>query len=145
MFVGQSCLLGRIQSNRAGKWSPQAGAGAACLDEVSPLLPSSLTGSTADGALPRFRRGLKPCSATVSLRLTPPREELTLTTNELAFVGLITSISLEKEIATCSSILAWEIPWTEEPGRLQSMRMQSVGHNRATEHSALTSIKLSWI
>ena len=27
----------------------------------------------------------------------------------------------EKEMATCSSILAWEIPWTEEPGRLQSM------------------------
>ena len=32
---------------------------------------------------------------------------------------------LEKEIATHSSILAWEIPWTEEPGRLQSMRLQS--------------------
>ena len=29
--------------------------------------------------------------------------------------------SLEKEMATHSSILAWEIPWTEEPGRLQSM------------------------
>ena len=28
---------------------------------------------------------------------------------------------LEKEMATCSSILAWEIPWIEEPGRLQSM------------------------
>ena len=33
---------------------------------------------------------------------------------------------LEKEIATCSSILAWEIPWTEEPGGLQSMRLQRV-------------------
>ena len=32
---------------------------------------------------------------------------------------------LEKEIATHSSTLAWEIPWTEEPGRLQSMRLQS--------------------
>ena len=31
---------------------------------------------------------------------------------------------LEKEMATCSSILAWEIPWTEEPGRLQSMGFQ---------------------
>ena len=29
--------------------------------------------------------------------------------------------SLKKEVATHSSILAWEIPWTEEPGRLQSM------------------------
>ena len=28
-----------------------------------------------------------------------------------------------------SSILAWEIPWTEEPGRLQSMELHSVGHN----------------
>ena len=32
--------------------------------------------------------------------------------------------SLEKEMATCSSILAWEIPWTEEPGGLQSMGLQ---------------------
>ena len=31
---------------------------------------------------------------------------------------------LEKEMATGSSILAWEIPWTEEPGRLQSMGLQ---------------------
>ena len=30
---------------------------------------------------------------------------------------------LEKEMATHSSILSWEIPWTEEPGRLQSMRL----------------------
>ena len=32
--------------------------------------------------------------------------------------------ALEKEMATCSSILAWEIPWTEEPGGLQSMGLQ---------------------
>ena len=31
---------------------------------------------------------------------------------------------LEKEMTTCFSILAWEIPWTEEPGRLQSMGSQ---------------------
>ena len=36
---------------------------------------------------------------------------------------------LEKEMATCSSILAWEIPWTEEPGGLQSMGLHRVGHN----------------
>ena len=41
---------------------------------------------------------------------------------------------LEKEIATHSSILAWEIPWTEEPGGLQSMGLLRVGHNLATEH-----------
>ena len=33
---------------------------------------------------------------------------------------------LEKEMATHSSILAWEIPWTEEPGRLQSMGSQEL-------------------
>ena len=37
--------------------------------------------------------------------------------------------SLEKEAATHSSILAWRIPWTEEPGGLQSMGSQRVGHN----------------
>ena len=36
---------------------------------------------------------------------------------------------LEKEMATHSSILAWEIPWTEEPGGLQSIGSQRVGHN----------------
>ena len=36
---------------------------------------------------------------------------------------------LEKEMATHSRILAWEIPWTEEPGRLQSMGSQRVGHD----------------
>ena len=37
--------------------------------------------------------------------------------------------SLEKEIATHSSILAWKIPWTQEPDRLQSMGSQRVGHD----------------
>ena len=37
--------------------------------------------------------------------------------------------SLEKEIATHSSILAWRIPWTEEPGRLQPMGLQIVRHD----------------
>ena len=36
---------------------------------------------------------------------------------------------LEKEMATHSSILAWKIPWMEEPGRLQSMESQRVGHD----------------
>ena len=40
---------------------------------------------------------------------------------------------LEEEIAIHSRILAWRIPWTEEPGRLQSMRLQRVRHDRATE------------
>ena len=36
---------------------------------------------------------------------------------------------LEKEMATHSSTLAWKIPWTEKPGRLQSMGLQRVGHD----------------
>ena len=40
---------------------------------------------------------------------------------------------LEKEIVTHSSIIAWKIPWTEEPGRLQSMGSQRVGHDWAAE------------
>ena len=37
--------------------------------------------------------------------------------------------SLEEEMATHSSTLAWKIPWAEEPGRLQSMESLRVGHN----------------
>ena len=37
--------------------------------------------------------------------------------------------SLEKEMATHSGTLAWKIPWMEKPGKLQSMRLQRVGHN----------------
>ena len=40
---------------------------------------------------------------------------------------------LVKEMATHSSILAWEMPWTEERGRLQSMWLQRVRHNLVTE------------
>ena len=36
---------------------------------------------------------------------------------------------LEKEMATHSSIVVWEIPWIEEPGRLQSLGLQRVGHD----------------
>ena len=36
---------------------------------------------------------------------------------------------LENRMATHSSVLAWKIPWTEEPGRLQSMGSQRVGHD----------------
>ena len=39
----------------------------------------------------------------------------------------------EKEMATHSSILAWEVPWTEEPGGLQSMELQRVRHDLETK------------
>ena len=38
----------------------------------------------------------------------------------------------ENEMATDSSILAWEMPWTQDPGGLQSMKSQRVGHDLAT-------------
>ena len=41
-------------------------------------------------------------------------------------------------MATHSSTLAWKIPWTEEPGSLQSVGSQRVGHNRATSLSLFT-------
>ena len=41
----------------------------------------------------------------------------------------VRKITLKREIATHSSILAWKIPWTEEPDRLQSMRLQKVRHD----------------
>ena len=46
---------------------------------------------------------------------------------------------LEKEMATCSSFLTWEIPWTEEPGRLQSTGHKhiSVRHNLVTKQPIL--------
>ena len=45
---------------------------------------------------------------------------------------------VEKAMATHSSTLAWKIPWTEEPGRLQSMRSLRVGHDWATSLSLFT-------
>ena len=47
--------------------------------------------------------------------------------------------AVEKEMATHSSILAWEIPWTEEPGGLQSMGSQRVRHDLATERTRIRS------
>ena len=48
---------------------------------------------------------------------------------ETQFQSLGREDPLEKEMATHSSIFAWRIPWTAEPGGLQSMGSQRVGHN----------------
>ena len=48
---------------------------------------------------------------------------------ETQFLSLGWEDALEKEMATHSSIHAWKIPWTEEPGRLQSMGSQRVRHD----------------
>ena len=51
--------------------------------------------------------------------------------------------SLEKEMATHSSILSWKIPWTDEPGRLQSMGSQRVRHDWATSFTKMGIIKVA--
>ena len=43
-------------------------------------------------------------------------------------------------MAPHSSILAWRTPWTEEPGRLQSMGSQKAGHNSVTEHTHTSAV-----
>ena len=54
---------------------------------------------------------------------------------------------LEEEMATHSSILAWRIPWMEEPGGLQSIASQRVRYDLTTKHQQVVSntrIKLEW-
>ena len=50
-------------------------------------------------------------------------------TQETWVQSLGQEVPLEKEMATLSSILAWKIPWREEPGRLQSLWSQRAGHD----------------
>ena len=52
---------------------------------------------------------------------------------------------LEEEMATVSGILAWETPWTEEPGGLQSMGSQRAGHDLATEHTPIGNLNTSCV
>ena len=63
-------------------------------------------------------------------------------TQELWVQSLGHEDSLEKEMATHSSILAWKIPWTEQPGGLQSMGLQRVAHDWVTEHQKYNGILL---
>ena len=51
--------------------------------------------------------------------------------------SLVRKDTVEKETATHSSILAWEILWTDEPGGLQSIGLQRVEHNLATKQQTL--------
>ena len=59
---------------------------------------------------------------TLMIKNLPPMREIQVQSQSQAD-------SLEKEMATHSSILAWEIPWTVEPGGLQSMEPQKVGYD----------------
>ena len=55
-------------------------------------------------------------------------------TQEMQVRSLGRENPLEEGVTTHSSILTWEISWTEEPGRLEAMGLQRVGHYSATEH-----------
>ena len=57
---------------------------------------------------------------------------------EMQVQSLSREDTLEKEIATHSSILAWEIPWAEESGELQFMGLQGIGHDLMTSLVAQT-------
>ena len=52
---------------------------------------------------------------------------------DMGFIPECQEDPLEEEMATHCSILAWEIPWTEDPGGLQFMGSQGVGHNLSTK------------
>ena len=56
---------------------------------------------------------------------------------EMGVLSLGLEDPLKKEMAIHSSILAWRIPWTEKPGRLQSMRSQRVGHYLVTKQQQI--------
>ena len=56
----------------------------------------------------------------------------------VSILGKASSVKLEKAMATHSSTLAWKIPWTEEPGGLQSMGLLRLRHNWATSLSLFT-------
>ena len=85
-------------------------------------LESSSTGSSfpADSAKPGPLAGTSQVAQTVK-RLSTMRETQV---RSLGWEDL-----LQTEMETHSSTLAWKIPWTEEPGRLQSMGLQRVGHD----------------
>ena len=53
--------------------------------------------------------------------------------------------SMEESMATHSSVLAWRIPWTEDPGGLQSIGLQRVGHNWSNLACMHTRISFSWV
>ena len=72
---------------------------------------------------------------TKGIKTKPPKTNIILNGEKIDAMQEIQVLSLgledplEKEIATCSNVLAWKIPWTKEPGRLPSMEFQRMGHD----------------
>ena len=101
--LGPRCCTWAFSS--CGVWASHCG-GVSCYRDASGLGP------------------LSPVSAGRFLITGPPGKFLGYLL-KVAF----TRLPLEKEMTAHSSTLAWKIPWTEEPGRLQSMGSQRVGHD----------------
>ena len=72
------------------------------------------------------------------LPFPPPASCTHIAANEIISFFFMAEQYLEKAMAPHSSTLAWKIPWTEEPGRLQSMGSLRVGHDWATSLSFFT-------
>ena len=68
-----------------------------------------------------------------AVKNSPAMQEM----QEMQFWSLDWEDPLEEERATHSSILAWKIPWTEEPGGLWFMQLQSVGHDWLNMHALI--------
>ena len=62
---------------------------------------------------------------------------------ETHICSLASEDPLEKEMATHSSILAWEVPWAEEPVRLRSMGSQRVGYNLTVKQQQNRALKFA--
>ena len=97
-----------------------------CLLSVSMVLPVPCchlhTDSVSSGSI-SVGRGL--CKLFISKRCSSADKEATCRCRRPGFDPWVWKIPLEKEMATHSSILAWEIPWSEKPGGLQFMESQS--------------------
>ena len=104
-----------------------------CPDQTPTLLSTQLT-----LLLQPFRDPpCQPCSGCSSRSSNREQASLLSAPTSLSscagFVGALSHPFLEKGMATHSSILAWRTPWTEGPGRLQSMGSQRVRHDSATD------------
>ena len=78
-----------------------------------------------------------PCHLSLSVPRWLSGERICLPMQEMRVQSRGPADPLEEEMATCSRILAWRIPWTEEPGGPQSTGPQRAGQDWATEHVAV--------
>ena len=117
---------------------------------VSPRYPRD---SQESSPTPKFKASILPRSAFFILQLSHSymTTEKTIALTSKTFVSQVMSLlfkmlsKMEKEMTTHSSTLAWEIPCIEEPGRLQSMGSQRVGHNWATSRHIKSALYLGYV